>query len=155
MAHYLYGDRIAAGVPLLVGSSAIIWDEAHEKILLTQRTDNGRWCLPGGGLDTGETVEENCAREVFEETGLVVKIGRLIAIYSTPHRIVAYADGNRFQLISFSFEASITSGELQLSDETTAFGYFSWSEIQAMDVMEPHVERIEDALRAESTTIVK
>jgi ADP-ribose pyrophosphatase YjhB (NUDIX family) len=155
MAYYLYGDRIAAEAAVRVGSSAIVWDETGKKVLLTQRTDNARWCLPSGGLDSGESVEENCAREVFEETGLVVKVGRLIAIYSTPHRIIAYADGNRYQMISFSFEATITGGELQLSDETMAFGYFSWQEIQAMDVMEPHVERIEDALRAEPTTIVK
>ena len=155
MARYLYGDRIGASAELRVGSSAIIWDEQHEKILLTQRTDNGRWCLPSGGLDAGESAEENCAREVFEETGLIVKVGRLIAIYTTPHRIIAYADGNRFQMISFSFEATITGGTLQLSDETTAVGYFSPEEIRTMDVMEPHVERIEDVLLAQITTMVK
>ena len=155
MAKYLCGERIGATAGIRVGCSAIIWDEQREKILLTQRTDNGRWCLPSGGLDAGESIEETCIHEVLEETGLVVQIGRLIAVYSTPHRIIAYADGNRYQMIAFSFEAHITGGHLQLSDETTDFGYFSLDEIRHMDVMEPHIERIEDALRAEPTTIVK
>jgi ADP-ribose pyrophosphatase YjhB (NUDIX family) len=155
MAKYLYGDRIGATATLSVGSSAIIWDEPHEKVFLTQRTDNGRWCLPSGALDAGESVEEGCRREVLEETGLIVKIDRLIAIYSTPHRIITYADGNRYQMISFSFEATIIGGEARLSDETTAFGYFSLEEIRTMDVMEPHVERIEDALLDNSTTLIK
>jgi 8-oxo-dGTP pyrophosphatase MutT (NUDIX family) len=155
MARYLHGDRIGATAEIRVGCSAIIWDETREKVLLTQRTDNGRWCLPSGGLDAGEGIEETCAREVWEETGLKVDIGRLIAVYSTPHRIITYADGNKYQMIAFSFEATITGGELQLSDETTNFGYFSIDEVRGMDVMEPHVERIEDALLNHPTTIVK
>ena len=155
MARYIYGDRIGATAAIRVGSSAIIWDEAHEKILLTRRTDNGRWCLPAGGLDAGESLEENCIREVLEETGLIVKIGKLLGVYSTPHRIIAYADGNQYQIISMSFEAHIVGGEMGLSDETTEIGYFSVDEMRTMDVMEHHMERIEDALLNAPATIVK
>ena len=155
MATYLYGDRIGATAGLRVGCSALIWDEKREKILLTQRTDNGRWCLPSGGLDAGESIAETCIREVFEETGLIVTVGKLIAIYSTPHRITMYADGNKYQFVSMSFEAHVTGGTMSLSDETTQVGYFTPDEIRAMDVMEAHLERIEDALRDEATTIVK
>jgi 8-oxo-dGTP pyrophosphatase MutT (NUDIX family) len=38
-----------------------------------QEPDKGKWCVPGGGLELGETVVECAAREVFEETGIVVR----------------------------------------------------------------------------------
>ena len=58
MSKSLYGDRIGKMAKLRVGASAIIFDETREKILITRRTDNGLWCLPGGGMDPGESVME-------------------------------------------------------------------------------------------------
>src|SRR5947209_6211872 len=125
MAKYEYGERIGKTAKLSVGSSALIFDETGEKILLTRRTDNGRWCLPGGRMDPGESIEETCVREVWEETGLEVRVVRLLGIYSTPHHIVTYADGNRWQVVATSFLAEVTGGKLGLSDETTEANYFS------------------------------
>ena len=155
MAHLLYGERIGTTAKLTPGCSAMIFDEARQKILLTRRTDNGRWCLPGGRMEAGESAAETCAREVLEETGLQVKVGRLIGVYSTPHRIVEYADGNRYQLLALSFEAEVIGGIMGLSDETTEIGYFSLAEIETMDIMEHHIERIRDALANQPTTFVR
>jgi len=87
MAQYAYGDRIGRTAQLKLGSSAIVLNQAGDKILLTRRTDNGRWCLPGGGMEVGESLEECCMREVWEETGLTVRVVCLLGIYSTPHRV--------------------------------------------------------------------
>lgn len=146
MAKIIQGERIGKTGRLLVGSSAIIFDPTRHKILLTRRADNGRWCLPGGQMETGESAAENCQREVWEETGLHVRVTRLIGIYTNPHRLLQYADGNSFHLVSFSFEAEIQHGELTLSNETTEFGYFTPAEIEQLDLMEHHRERITDAL---------
>src|SRR6185503_2753460 len=135
MAKIIVGDRIGKQARLTIGCSAIIFSEQREKILLTRRTDNGRWCLPGGAMEAGESLTECCAREVEEETGLKVKVGRLIGVYSTPHRIIEYADGNRIQFVSHSFEAEVIGGELTLSDETTEYGYFTVDEIANLDLM--------------------
>jgi ADP-ribose pyrophosphatase YjhB (NUDIX family) len=142
MATLIHGERIARNASVQFGCSALVLDPSGEKLLLTRRTDNGRWCLPGGRLDPGESAAECCAREVLEETGLVVEVLHLIGLYSSPHRIVEYADGNRRQIVAAHFLARAVGGELRLSDETTAYGFFSRNEITAMDVMEHHVERI-------------
>ena len=106
-------------------------------------------------MESGESITETCAREVWEETGLQVKVDRLIGVYTSPHRIIEYADGNQFQLVSFNFEAIPVSGTLGLSDETTAYGYFSQEEIEDLDLMEHHYERIADAFSAQKTTVVR
>ncbi|MCA9918542.1 MAG: NUDIX domain-containing protein [Anaerolineales bacterium] len=56
----------------------------NEQILLTKRKDFEVWCLPGGHVDAGETVAEAAVREAFEETGLKVKLTKLVGIYSIP-----------------------------------------------------------------------
>ncbi|GCE17385.1 NUDIX hydrolase [Dictyobacter kobayashii] len=151
----LYGDRIGAQGVLNMGTSAIIYDATHQKILLTRRSDNGRWCIPGGRMEVGESVSEACIREIHEETGLQVKIKRLVGIYSSPHMLLEYADGNRYQVVNHSFEAETTGGQLGLSDETTEVGYFSPSEILQMDVLEHHLQRIQDALANQPLPVIQ
>ena len=155
MSKIIYGDRIGKNAPLLVGSSAQIYDSTGNQILLTKRGDNGRWCLPGGQLDSGESVSETCAREVLEETGLVVEVGHLIAVYSSPDMLLYYDEDRQYQVISFHFEAAVTGGELGLSNETTDVGYFTTEEIKDMDIMEHHLQRIEDGLLRKVETIVR
>jgi ADP-ribose pyrophosphatase YjhB (NUDIX family) len=97
---------------------------------------------------------EACVREVWEETGLVVEAIRLVGVYSSPNRVTEYPDGNRYQTVSLCFEARQVGGEFRTSGETTDFGYFSLAEIQCMNVMENHPERIRDAsARLERTFI--
>ncbi len=155
MAKYEYGERIGRTAQLRIGSSAIILDETRSKILMTRRTDNGRWCLPGGAMDAGESWEECCVREVREETGLEVRVVRLLGIYSTPNRVVYYEDGNRWQIVTANFLAEITSGIPGVSSETTAVGFFSPSEIAELDIVDPHIERIQDFLAGQEAAFVR
>jgi len=155
MTQIVYGERIGRQARLAVGCSAIIWDSTRSKILLTRRTDNGQWCLPSGQMEPGESVAETCAREVWEETGLRVRVVKLLGVYTSPHLIVEYPDGNKFQLVGFSFEVEVTGGELGLSDETTDYGYFSRDQIAGMDLMQHHRERIADALAGQTMPFVR
>jgi 8-oxo-dGTP pyrophosphatase MutT (NUDIX family) len=155
MSQVIYGDHISKGADLRIGTCAIIFDQARHKVLLTQRSDNGLWCLPGGKMESGETLEECCQREVWEETGLEIRITRLVGIYSNRDQLVVYRDGNQAQIVVLSFEAEITGGELGISDETTAFGYYSLEEIAALPMHGRHGERVVDALQNQVTPILK
>ena len=147
MSTLKFGERIGKEGVLRPGASALVFDEAREKILLTRRADNGRWCLPGGEMDPGESAAEACAREVLEETGLEVEVTKLVGVYTTPDLLIEYPDGNKIQPVAFSFEVEITGGKLTLSDETTEFGWYTLAEMEAMDIMENHVQRIRDAVK--------
>jgi len=146
MSQVLFGPRLGKEGQLRVGCSATIFDKTREKVLLTQRTDNGRWCLPGGAMEAGESAAEACVREVWEETGLEVQVKRLIGVYSNPDQLVVYPDGTKVFMVVLSFEAEIIAGELGLSHETTAFGYFSLPEMEKMPMHGEHKSRVQDAL---------
>ena len=150
-----YGDRVGKEGSIRLGCSAVIFDETKQKVLLTERADNKQWCLPSGGVDPGETVEETCIREVYEETGLNVRVTRLGGVYSNPHQLVEYPDGNKVHVIALSFVAEIIGGELGLSDETTDFGYFTIKEMDELDMLLNHKERVLDALENSPVSFIK
>ncbi len=155
MTHILYGDRISKGAELRIGSCAVIFDETRTKVLLTKRADNGLWCLPGGKMDPGESIEECCMREVFEETGLEVRARLLIGVYSNRDQLVVYPDGHKVQIVVLSFEAEITGGKLGLSDETTDAGFYALTEVKQMPMHGRHAERILDALEERQSPIIR
>ncbi len=155
MAQFLYGERIGKTARLAASVCAFVLDETGNQVLLTRRADNGLWCLPGGFIDPGENAAEACVREVWEETGLQVQVSRLIGVYSTPHRITQYADGNRWQFVSLLFQAEHTGGALSTSDETTDSGFFGMDTIAQMPLMETHRERIMDALNRQPEAFIR
>lgn len=129
------------------GCCAVIFNETREKVLLTQRTDNARWCLPGGRMEPGESAAEACEREVLEETGLTIRVKRLVGVYSNPDQLVVYPDGTKVFMVVLCFEAEVLDGRLQLSNETTAFGWFLPAEMESMPMHADHQTRVMDALR--------
>lgn len=142
----LYGPRLGREGQLRMGCCAVLFDESRRKALLTQRADNGRWCLPGGAMEAGESAAEACEREFWEETGLKVRAKRLVGVYSNPDQLVVYPDGSKVFMVVLSFEVEEVDGRLGLSNETTAFGYFSVAEMDSMPMHGKHKERVEDAL---------
>jgi 8-oxo-dGTP pyrophosphatase MutT (NUDIX family) len=150
----LYGERLGKQGKLRLGCSAVIFDE-RKRALLTRRADNGLWCLPGGKMESGESAAEACEREVWEETGLRVRVKRLIGVYSNPDQLVIYPDGRQAFFVVLSFEAEIIGGELGLSNETTETGYFSLEEIEVMPIHGRHNQRVADALVFQPEAFIK
>jgi 8-oxo-dGTP pyrophosphatase MutT (NUDIX family) len=155
MTQILYEERIGRKGKIRIGCSAVIFDESREKVLLTRRADNGQWCLPSGGVDPGESVIETCQREVLEETGLKVRVDRLTSIFSSPHRLVIYSDGNQFQIITLNFEALQVDGKTILSDETTEIGFYSMAEIETMEILPHHKQFISDTLAGRDAAFIR
>lgn len=147
MTQVLYGPRLGKEGELRLGCSAVIFDDSRQKVLLTQRSDNGHWCLPGGHMESGESAAEACEREVFEETGLKVRATRLLGVYSNPDQLVVYKDGNKAFFVVLNFEVEVMEGKPGLSDETTDFGWFTLAEMESLPIHANHKSRVEDAMR--------
>ena len=109
------------------------------QVLLTKRRDFGVWCLPGGAVEDGESLAQAAIREVREETGLDVRLTRLVGLYSRPNW---YAGGAHEAV----FCAEPTGGELLTeTNETTDAGYFA-PDALPKPLLRWHYSRIADAL---------
>ena len=151
----VHGDRISKEGKLRLGCSAVLFDKDRLTVLLTRRTDNGQWCLPGGMIDPGESVSEGCEREVFEETGLKVRAVRLTGVYSNPNRLTIYPDGNKAHVIVLNFEVELVGGELGLSDETMDARFFPVAVAEQMDLFHGHFEHIRDTLAGRAEAYIR
>jgi 8-oxo-dGTP pyrophosphatase MutT (NUDIX family) len=137
------------------GTNAAIFNELGQ-LAMQKRSDNGFWCMPGGNMDAGESIEDCAVREVFEETGLVVKVKRLIGIYSDPkaYTIMSYPDGSLIQYVIVLFECEFVSGELCVSEEGTEV---AWVDPNALpeNTLLSHRIRIKDALASGGAPFVR
>ena len=132
---------------LKLSVSAVVRNEAGaSEILLMRRSDNGFWGLPGGYVDPGESVAQAAAREVLEETGWSVEVGRLVGVYSDPARqVIDYGGGDRVQAVNLCFEAlALEPGEPTTPEETLEIGFFVWNALPEPFVP-IHTVRVEDA----------
>jgi 8-oxo-dGTP pyrophosphatase MutT (NUDIX family) len=133
---FYYRDPTAPkpNVPLQPGVAAVIYDEAH-RILLMKRPRGPYWSIPGGRMDAGESAPACCIREVEEETGLNVRVLRLIGLYTDPQSICAYPDGNVHQSYIALFECEQVGGELRTSEESERFRWIGREELDTLHVL--------------------
>ncbi len=117
-----------------IGVYALIFDD-EGRILLGHRRDIDWWNLPGGGMEAGETVDEAICREVREETGLEVKVERLVGVYSKPQK----------QEVVLTFLCQVIGGTLHPTEETRESRYFAPSSLPS-NTLPKHRQRIEDAM---------
>lgn len=126
-----------------IGAFAIILDE-ELRVLLCHRTDRDAWNLPGGRVEENESPWEAALREVEEEVGLVVRIERLLGIYSMPEE----------KTIACTFLCVKTGGALRLSNEADDIRWFNKEDLPAT-TLPRHVERITDALTASAAVFMR
>ncbi|ADP78274.1 NUDIX domain-containing protein [Pseudofrankia inefficax] len=145
-------EAVAAGAPeaklansLVVGGSAIVVDD-QGRFLLERRRDNGKWGIPGGGMQIGEWFEDCVVREIHEETGLDVRVDRIVGVYSNPSHVMVYADGERRQEFTICCACTIVGGELRASEESLDVAFVAFEDLDALDFHESGRQRITDYL---------
>lgn len=120
-----------------IATNGIVFNEFGD-VLLIQRNDTRTLAPPGGHLERGELPTDNVAREVREETGLIVMPIRLVG--------VNYWHVKPDGVLTFVFRCLQRGGELATSVESPRVGFFSSSPLP-WPMLSFHRERIEQAMR--------
>ena len=114
------------------------------QLLLVKERRDGRWCMPGGWADVGETPSEMVSREVWEESGFTV----------VPERVVGVYDANRagrplsfFHAYKILFLCRITGGTARPSEETEAVEFFDFETLPPLSSPRTTMRHIEDLQR--------
>ncbi len=118
-----------------VGLAAILIDK-EGRVLLEKRTDNGKYCLPGGSINFDETVKEGLIREVYEETGIQIEDPKLFMILSGKKEEFVYPNGDVTDYVDLIFYAYLKEGQkprLDHDDESSEIKFYSLDQLPDED----------------------
>jgi 8-oxo-dGTP diphosphatase len=138
-------DRLFPSRPI-VGVGAVIVEDG--RVLLVRRANpplQGEWSLPGGAVETGETLSAALQREVLEETGLVVDVGPVVEVLD---RIHTGADGRvEYHYVLVDYRCSVIGGRLRPRSDASDARWALPSELHAFTLSVPTLGVIDKALQ--------
>ncbi|MEB5950877.1 NUDIX hydrolase [Enterococcus innesii] len=117
------------------------------KILLVEDSLTKEWSLPGGYAEIGLTPRENIKKEVLEETGLLVEVKELRAIFDTNLRPDI---PQVFQYYKLVFECEVLAGDFIKNSETSNSDYFALTELPKLSVKRTTKEQLEQLVNEKS-----
>ncbi|MCE5187341.1 MAG: NUDIX hydrolase [Planctomycetaceae bacterium] len=98
-----------------------------DKILMVREVADNGWTLPGGWCDSGSTPSANVAREVWEESGYVVKPVKLLAVFDRDKQ--GHSPPYPFSIYKLFFLCELTGGQAAISHETSEVRWFAEDEL--------------------------
>ena len=117
----------------LVGVGALIRKDG-EVLLIKRATEpnKGRWTLPGGLVELGEEVRAAVRREIEEELGLTLEVGKLIGVFDIIQRD---PEGKiKFHYVTVDFLAKPSGGTLRMSREVENARWLSPAQAWRLDL---------------------
>jgi 8-oxo-dGTP pyrophosphatase MutT (NUDIX family) len=134
-------ERIGHDLLWLPGASAVVLD--GERVLLVERSDNGRWATVSGIVDPGEHPEETVVREALEEAGVTCEVEALVWVNVTEP--IHYPNGDVSQYLDLTYRCRWLSGEpYAADDESLDARWFPLDGLPPMD--ERNAERVRRAV---------
>ena len=100
-------------MPLVLPHSVVILFNEKGQVLLEERSDDGYFDFPGGGIDLKESAEDAARRELLEETGLFAKELELFKVYSGEITHYVYFNGDEIYGVDLVYICKKYEGELK------------------------------------------
>jgi 8-oxo-dGTP pyrophosphatase MutT (NUDIX family) len=126
-------DKVGTEPLMMPGIGAVVQND-HGEILLQRASDDGKWHFIGGAMEPDEQPADAVVREVYEETGLLVRPDRLVTVYTIPR--ITYPNGDVIIYTAIVFACTIIGGQLQVNDdESLEVGFFA---PEAMPDIDPY-----------------
>ncbi len=117
----------------IIGVGAVII--CNGKILLEKRKGEpgrGKWTIPGGLVELGESAEQTVMREVAEETNLEVEQPRLIDVVNN---VTLDEDGRiKYHFVIVDYFVKFKGGKLKAADDTAELRWITFSEVENYDL---------------------
>ena len=129
----------------MVGVGAVVIHEG--RVLLIRRGKEplrGRWVVPGGTVELGETLEAALAREVLEETGLVVTPREVVTVFD---RIERDAGGVRYHYVIVDYLCDYVSGEPRAATDAEDVALVALADLPRYDLPPKALEVVLDGFR--------
>jgi 8-oxo-dGTP pyrophosphatase MutT (NUDIX family) len=134
MSDYVRALRAKVGTDLLLMPSVHVFIRDAEGRILLVRHVEGRWQLPGGAVEPGETPSETARRECREELGTAVEPTRLAGVYGGPEHRIRYANGDDSAWVATVFDGQIVDGDpAPGDDEVDAVGWFPPEDLDGLE----------------------
>jgi 8-oxo-dGTP diphosphatase len=126
----------------VVGVGGVIIDQGRA-VLIRRGSEplRGEWSIPGGTLELGETLEQGVARELFEETGLEVRVHDLIEVFDRIYSddgvaTVEAIERPRFHYVIADYLCERVTGELRAGSDVTDVALASEEELSRFHLTE-------------------
>jgi 8-oxo-dGTP pyrophosphatase MutT (NUDIX family) len=131
MSDYMRRLRERVGHDLLeVPSASVAIRDRQGRVLLGRHATGNVWVMPGGAIEPEETPADAAVREAWEETGLVVRLTRLLGVYGGPECTVEYENGDRTCYLIVVFEGEAEAGTERCDgEEMLELRYFGLDEL--------------------------
>ena len=130
---YLNDPKAPKANSIVPSVTAIVTNDVGE-LLLVHKTDNNLWALPGGGMDPGESIAQAAVRETKEETGMDIEVAGIVGLYTNPHHVIAYDDGEVRQQFSVCFTTQLLGGQISTSSETSEVEFVPLERLDELDI---------------------
>jgi 8-oxo-dGTP diphosphatase len=116
---------VGVGTIIIQGNQVVLVKRGHAPL-------QGKWSIPGGVLEIGETLRKAAIREAFEETGLSIEPGELLGVFE---RVLPDEKGRmKYHYVLIDFLCRRVAGELAAGDDADEVRWFRRDELAALEL---------------------
>ena len=137
---------------LMPSVTALVFDDQH-RVLLVRPAKRDVWVAPGGAIDPDELPVNALAREVWEQTGLLIEPTQLRGVFGGPEFRVWFANGDEVGYVMAIYECRAAGGTLKSDAETSELRFFSAEELEHVTLSRWARRVVPELMRTRGTVV--